>query len=134
VPARGVEAWVLGEHGDRAVPVFSRVRVNGEPVVLTASQRAEAADFVRNWYRRHVALDSGRSSTWTSGAGVAAMVPPNPTGAGDPWVASTLLDGEYEIFDAAVAVPVRLGPRGVERVLEWELAPEELEALRYASR
>jgi len=33
-----------------------------------------------------------------------------------------------------VAVPVRLGPRGVERVLEWELAPEELEALRYASR
>ena len=69
VPARAVEAWVLGEHGDRAVPVFSRVRVDGEPVTLTASQRAEAADFVRNWYRRHVALDSGRSSTWTSGAG-----------------------------------------------------------------
>lgn len=134
VPARAVEAWVLGEHGDRAVPVFSRVRVNGEPVVLTASQRAEAADFVRNWYRRHVALDSGRSSTWTSGAGVAALVATIATGAGDPWVASTLLDGEYEIFDAAVAVPVRLGPRGVERVLEWELAPEELEALRYASR
>ena len=63
---------MLGEHGDRAVPVFSRVRVDGEPVMLTASQRAEAADFVRNWYRRHVALDSGRSSTWTSGAGVAA--------------------------------------------------------------
>jgi len=94
----------------------------------------EAADFVRNWYRRHVALDSGRSSTWTSGAGVAALVAAIATGAGDPWVASTLLDGEYEIFDAAVAVPVRLGPRGVERVLEWELAPEELEALRYASR
>ena len=47
---------------------------------------------------------------------------------------STLLDGEYGIFDAAVGVPVQLGPGGVERVLEWELAPEELEALRYAAR
>ena len=25
--ATDVEAWVLGEHGDRAVPIFSRVRV-----------------------------------------------------------------------------------------------------------
>jgi hypothetical protein len=38
---------------------------------------------------------------------------------GEPWVASTRLDGEYEIFDAAV-----------ERVLE----ASELEALRYAPR
>ena len=29
VPRRRVEAWVLGEHGDAAVPLFSRVRVGG---------------------------------------------------------------------------------------------------------
>ena len=34
VSVAAVDAWVLGEHGDRAVPVFSRVRVHGEPVTL----------------------------------------------------------------------------------------------------
>jgi malate/lactate dehydrogenase len=47
-------------------------------------------------------------------------------------VASTALDGAYEIYDAALGVPVRLGPHGVEQGLEWE--PGELAALRYASR
>ena len=48
--------------------------VRGEPVALDAGARAAADDFVRSWYRRHVALDSGRSSTWTTGAGLARMV------------------------------------------------------------
>ena len=110
------------------------MRVHGEAATLTPHQRDAASGFVRTWYRRHVALDPNRSSTWTSGAGVAALVAAIVTSSADPWVVSTLLDGEYGIFDAAVGVPVRLVPQGVERVLEWELAPEELEALRYASR
>jgi malate dehydrogenase len=133
VPASSVEAWVLGEHGDRAVPAFSRVRVNGEPVKLSEAQRSAASDFVRTWYRRHVALDSGRSSTWTSGAGVASMVAAIVSGSGEPWVASTLLDGEYEIFDVALGVPVVFGAHGVERVIEWELDAAELAELQKAA-
>jgi malate dehydrogenase len=133
VPASEVEAWVLGEHGDRAVPIFSRVRVGAEPVTLSASERGAASEFLRRWYRRHVALDSGRSSTWTSGAGVASMIAALAGGAGDPWVASVLLDGEYGLSGVAVGVPVVLGPRGVERVVEWELSPAELAALRDAA-
>jgi malate/lactate dehydrogenase len=134
VPAAAVDAWVLGEHGDRAVPVFSRVRVRGEAVTLTAEQRAQATAFVRTWYRRHVALDANRSSTWTSGAGVAALVAALVTGTGEPWVASMLLDGEYGIEGASIGVPVLLKPHGVERVLEWALTDAELDALRYAAR
>ena len=133
VPAGDVEAWVLGEHGDGAVPVFSRVRVRGEAVTLDAAQREAAADFVHTWYQRHVALDSGRSSTWTSGAGAARMVAALARGDAEPWVASVLLDGEYGLSGVALGVPVELGPRGVERVVEWELAPDELAALSPAA-
>jgi len=126
VAADRVEAWVLGEHGDRAVPIFSRVRVDGEPVTLDPAQRSAAADFVHGWYRRHVALDSSRSSTWTSGAGLARML---AAGDGEPWVASLLLEGEYGLDGVAAGVPVTLGPGGVEQILEWELAPDELAAL-----
>jgi malate/lactate dehydrogenase len=133
VPADAVEAWVLGEHGDGAVPVFSRVRVNGEPVALDAAQRAAAAEFVRTWYRRHVALDSRRSSTWTSGAGSARMVASLGAGDGEQWVASVLLAGEYGLDGVAAGVPVTLGPGGVVAIQEWELAPDELAALRQSS-
>jgi malate/lactate dehydrogenase len=132
VAAADVEAYVLGEHGDAAVPVFSRVAVAGEPVALAAAEREAAATFVRTWYRRHVALDSRRSSTWTSGAGAAQMVA-GLRGGADPWPASVVLAGEYGIDGAAVTVPVALGPGGAERIHEWPLADDELAGLRRAA-
>jgi malate/lactate dehydrogenase len=132
VAAADVGAYVLGEHGDAAVPIFSRITVRGERVTLTAAERELADTFVRTWNRRHVALDSRRSSTWTSGAGAARMVAALRAGA-DPWPASVVPAGEYGIHGAAVTVPVALGPGGVERIHEWELADDELTALRRAA-
>jgi malate dehydrogenase len=73
VAPAAVDAWALGEHGDVCVPLLDRVAVDGEPVALTAGQRARVEDFLRGWYARHVALDSGRSSTWASGSGITRM-------------------------------------------------------------
>jgi malate dehydrogenase len=129
VPPGAVEAWVLGEHGDKAVPLFDRVDVNGERVRLTAEQAAAAEEYFRSWYVIHVALDSGRSSTWTSGLGVARMVSALD-GEGELWPASLVLQGEYGIDGVAVTVPVTIGHTGAERIHEWDLEQGELEALR----
>jgi malate dehydrogenase len=126
-----VEAWMLGEHGDAGVPVFSRVRIDGEPAALSAEERATAHEFVRTWYRRHVALDSRRSSTWTTGAGVAQMICALEDGG--ETVASVRLTGEYGIAGVSLGVPVTLGPGGVQAIHEWELAEEELAALHGAA-
>ncbi|MEZ5123082.1 MAG: hypothetical protein R2736_16140 [Solirubrobacterales bacterium] len=68
---------------------------------------------MRDWYVRHVALDSGRSSTWTSGRGVSRMVAALAHGDPEPWPASVVLDGEYGVAGVALSVPVTLGPGGV---------------------
>jgi malate/lactate dehydrogenase len=117
------------------VPLFSRIRVGGAPVALDDRQARAAEEFVRSWYVRHVALDSGRSSTWTTGHGVARMIaaltgPGGP--AAEPWPASVVLDGQYGISGVSLGVPVTLGPGGAETVHEWPLAPGELAALRAA--
>jgi malate dehydrogenase len=125
-----VEAWVIGEHGDESVALFERVLVDGRPVALDTGQRARVIDFIRTWYTRHVALDSGRSSTWTSGRGLARMVEAIRTDSGELWPASVVLAGEYGIEGASLGVPVRLGRGGVTELPEWELEPEELAALR----
>jgi malate dehydrogenase len=124
-----VEAWVVGEHGDACVPLLDRVTVEGLPRVPTPEEAAAAVDYLRTWYVRHVALDSGRSSTWTTGLGVARMIAAL-AGGGELWPSSVVLDGEYGIEGVAVTVPVRLGPGGAEEIHEWDLAPADLAALR----
>lgn len=135
VPPGSVEAWVVGEHGDKSVPLFDRVSVNGAQVQLTPAQTAAAEEYFRTWYVRHVALDSGRSSTWTSSLGVARMVtaldgPNELENSGELWPASVVLDGEYGIEGVAVTVPVTIGRGGAEQIHEWELDPADLDALR----
>jgi len=133
VPAGEVEAWAVGEHGDSFVPLFDRVTVSGAPRVPTESEAAAAVEFVRGWYVRHVALDSGRSSTWTTGVGVARMVAAIVRGDDGVWPASVALEGEYGIDGVAVGVPVTLGPGGAETIHEWELTEAQLEALHAAA-
>ena len=127
-----VEAWVVGEHGDLSVPLFDRVRVDGVHVRPTPAQAAAAEKYFRSWYPRHVALDSGRSSTWTSGLGVARMVAALD-GDGELWPASVVLDGEYGIEGVALTVPVTIGRGGAEQIHEWELGAGDLAALHAAA-
>src|SRR5207247_8878213 len=115
-----------GEHGDGCGPLDDRVKLNGEPVELTPEQAAAAEDFLRNWYVRHVALDSGRSSTWTSGLGVARMVRAlSSNGSGELWPGSVVLEGEYGIRGLAIGVPVTLGNGGVPQTHECEPTAEQ---------
>ncbi|MGZ4354755.1 MAG: malate dehydrogenase [Gaiellaceae bacterium] len=128
-----VDAWAIGEHGDLSVPLFDRVTVNGEPVRPTPEQAAAAEEYFRTWYVRHVALDSGRSSTWTSGLGVARMVEALLGGDGELWPVSLVLEGEYGIDGVAVTVPVTIGRGGAGQIHEWQLGARELAALHEAA-
>jgi len=129
VPPGSVEAWVVGEHGDLSVPLFDRVSVDSVRVHPTPAQAVAAEEYFRTWYVRHVALDSGRSSTWTSGLGVARMVAALD-GDGELWPASVVLDGEYGIEGVALTVPVTIRRGGAEQIHEWELGAGDLAALR----
>jgi malate/lactate dehydrogenase len=125
-----VDAWVIGEHGDSGVPLLDRVRVDGAPVEPTEEQADSAVTYFRTWYTRHVALDSGRSSTWTSGLGVARMVTAIAQDSGELWPASLVLDGEYGISGAAISVPVTLGAAGAREIPVWQLSADQLASLR----
>jgi malate dehydrogenase len=128
-----VEAWVLGEHGDACVPLLGRVRVDGIEVTLTDVERAEAEQFLRSWFARHSALESGRTSTWTSGLGLSRMIGAIAHDSGELWTASVVLAGEYGIEDVSLGVPVTLGRHGVREIVDWPLDPAEHVALERAA-
>ncbi len=130
VAPQRVTCWVVGEHGAGAVQVRSSIRLDGEPVTLTDEQFAHALDYAQNWYVRHVALDSGRTSTWSSGIGGALMIEAmaHPTSA--PFPASVILEGEYGVFGISSSTPILLGAYGLEKVIESELASDELQQIQ----
>jgi malate dehydrogenase len=128
-----VDAWVIGEHGDSSVPLFTRVMVDGEPVALSDEQRGAATDFTQGWFAKHKALDSGRSSTWTSGLGTARMVRAIGDGNGVRFPASVVLEGEYGLEGVSVSVPITLGRGGADQIHEWDISDAERAALHAAA-
>lgn len=134
VPAAEVDALVIGEHGDMQVPLLDRISVRGEPVVLTPEQGREAESSVRNWFSTYQALNSGRTSGWTSAVGLAAVVGAVAGRGPDVIPGSAVLRGEYGVSGVSLGVPLRLGPRGVEEVVELPLTPAQAEAFRAAAR
>jgi malate dehydrogenase len=129
-----VRAWTIGEHGDLNVPLLDRIEVDGRPVTLSDRQLSQAHEFTSSWYVRHVALDSGRSSTWTSGLGIARMTAAcAAAGDSEPWPVSINLEGEYGIEGVSLSVPVMLAAGGAQTILEWPLTAAQRDGLHAAA-
>jgi malate dehydrogenase len=129
VSATSIEAFVLGEHGETLVPVFSQVRVNKQVVSLNSDQmnriRTALSDWLPNWLK----LDAGRSAGWTTAECIGGVLESMASDDQRAWGCSTALDGEYGYHELALGVPVRMGPEGVKEIVELDLIPEEKEAL-----
>lgn len=133
VAARSVTCTVVGEHGPGQILVWESVRVDGIPRELTAAEQATVRDYVDNWYVRHVALDSGRTSTWSSGLGGALMIEAISRAAEEPFPVSVVLDGEYGVHGVSSSTPALLGPAGLRTAIEVTLNPADAAAFREAA-
>jgi malate dehydrogenase len=122
-----VDCPILGEHGEHMVPAYSRATVGDEPFDPSPAERESLLAETKAAPYDVIDLRGGEdSSRWVTARGVALVVERILDGGGEGTVClSTPLDGEYGIEGVPVSVPVELGPEGVERVIEWELSPEE---------
>ena len=118
---------MMGEHGENVVPVFSRVRVDGERVEVPAGERADVREYVRDVpFEIAKARGVTETSRWVTSAGVTRVVRSIEAGGNEePFCLSTPLAGEYGFEDVALSVPVTLDEGGVAEIHEWELSDEE---------
>jgi malate dehydrogenase len=73
------------------------------------------------------------SAYFAPAAAAEAMVRAVVTGDSDILPVSAWLEGQYGIEGVYLGVPARLGPLGVEEIVELPLAPDELAALQTAA-
>jgi len=127
-----IEAFVVGEHGNSQVPLFSSVRLDGKPVDISEETRRKVRRQVARIPREleEMRVATGRTAAWTTSIGIAALCRAIASGAARVYPCSVVLDGEYGVHQMSISVPVVLGKAGVRDILEWELAPDERRLLK----
>jgi malate dehydrogenase len=112
------EAYVLGEHGEHQVPIFSRLPKKVDTPVresILASLQGASMEVIQ-----------GKGGTvFGPAAHIIDLVDILLEDTGALITASLVVEGEYGAEGCSIGVPALIGGDGVEAIEEWELDPWE---------
>ena len=130
VAVKDVRAMVLGGHGDTMVPVASYCTINGIPAsqLIAADKLAAIFERTRNGGAEVVKL-MGTSAYYAPASSAIQMARAFLHDEKRLIPCAAFLRGEYGFQDLYIGVPVILGGKGVEKIVEIALAPAEKQML-----
>jgi malate dehydrogenase len=128
---KDVTAVVLGGHGDQMVSVVSATTVGGIPLrKLVSEDRIDAMVERTAKGGGEVVQLLGTSAWYAPGAAAAQMVDSIVLDEKRVLPCTAYLEGEYGIDGLYMGVPVKLGSKGIEQIVEIDLDESEQAALR----
>ena len=131
VSVENVHSFVLGGHGDTMVPLPRYSTVAGVPITeLLSKERIDAIAARTANGGAEITKLVGTSAWYAPGAAVAEMVEAILKDKKKILPCSVFLQGEYGVQDLFVGVPVKLGARGMEQIIQIQLTPDEDAALK----
>jgi malate dehydrogenase len=130
VSVENVHAFVLGGHGDTMVPLPRYSTVAGIPITeLMSKERVDAICKRTADGGAEITKLVGTSAWYAPGAAAAEMVECILKDKKKILPCSVFLQGEYGIHDLFVGVPVKLGARGIDQIVQVALTADEQAAL-----
>lgn len=131
VSVEDVRGFVLGGHGDDMVPLVRYSSVGGIPVdkLLSPEQIESIVQRTRVGGGEIVNLLGNGSAYYAPAASLVQMTEAILKDKKRILPVIALLEGEYGYDNLFMGVPALLGAKGIEKVFELELAPEERAAL-----
>ncbi|MGO9274133.1 MAG: malate dehydrogenase [Terriglobia bacterium] len=131
VSVRDVQGFVLGGHGDTMVPVPRYTTVAGIPVaeLMPQEQLDKIITRTRNGGAEIVNYLKTGSAYYAPSAAVVEMIDAIFNDRKKILPCAAYLEGEYGISGLFVGVPVKLGAKGIEQIIEIKLTSEEQAAL-----
>ncbi|MCU0601792.1 MAG: malate dehydrogenase [Desulfobacterales bacterium] len=132
VSVENTHAFVLGGHGDTMVPLPRYSSVAGIPITeLMTPERIEAlVQRTRTGGAEIVGLLKTGSAFYAPASAAVEMAESILKDKKKVLPCAAYLEGEYGIRDLFIGVPVKLGAKGVEQVLEIKLTADENAALQ----
>ena len=127
------DTFVLGEHGNSMVPVFSTARVDGKPLasMLNNDEKSLIIAEIRHYWKKlrkfksrsHFGIAKNTYDILETIIQKRELSVP----------ASVVLEGEYGVNDVAMGVPVKINQNGVFEIEKIILDPSESELLMNSS-
>jgi malate dehydrogenase len=132
VSFENVTAMVLGGHGDTMVPLVRFTNVSGIPLTELTDQATidRLVQRTRDGGAEIVKYLKTGSAYYAPAASTCEMVESILKDKKKVLPCAIHLEGEYGIQGLFVGVPVKLGAKGVEKIYEIKLTPEEDAALK----
>jgi malate dehydrogenase len=131
VSVENVHAFVLGGHGDEMVPLPRYSTVAGIPIteLFPADKLNALIERTRKGGGEIVALLKTGSAYYAPGSSAVEMVNAILRDKKKILPCATYLEGQYGANGVFLGVPVKLGAKGIEEIIEIKLLPEEREGL-----
>ena len=131
VSIKDVRAMVLGGHGDDMVPVLSATTINGvRASELISKDKIDAIVTRTRGGGGEIVKLMGTSAYYAPASSAVAMAEAYLLDQKRLLPAAAYLDGEYGYKDLYMGVPVVIGGKGVEKIVELSLTDEEKAMLK----
>jgi len=140
VDPRSVHAYILGEHGDTEVPIWSTAHIGGVhiPDYCTMTGRTYDQVAMQNIFEqvRHAAyhlIERKGVSNFAIGLALTSIIEAILHDEQRAMPVSTLVEEYYGIGDVCFSLPCILGKEGVRHVLRPHLSADEVAGLRQSA-
>jgi malate dehydrogenase len=136
VSVENTHAFVMGGHGDTMVPLPRYSTVAGIPITELMPQATVDAlvERTRNGGAEIVGLLKAGSAFYAPASGAVEMAEAILRDKKKILPCAAYLEGEYDIHDLFIGVPVKLGSGGIEEIIQITLTKHEHAALQKSAQ
>lgn len=137
VDPRSVHGYIIGEHGDSEVPVWSLTNIAGMRLPAFCEANHLGCDnmildeiFEQTRHAAYEIIQRKGATYYAIASGLLRVVEAILRDQSTVMTVSSLLDGQYGLSDVCLSLPTIVDRRGVQKVLQLELNAEETNGLR----
>ncbi len=135
VSPKDVTALLLGGHGDTMVPLPRYTTVSGIPILeLLPTEKIDSIIEQTRYGGGELVKLMGTSAWYAPGSAAARMAEAIARNHKRIFPCCIKLEGEYELHDVFIGVPVLLGINGIEKIIELNLTDLEHEMLKNSAK
>ncbi|RKL68726.1 L-lactate dehydrogenase [Salipaludibacillus neizhouensis] len=138
---RNIHGYIIGEHGDTELPVWSQTRIGSEPIERYMSKYKQAGTqqdldeiFINVRDAAYHIIERKGATHYAIAMGLARLTKAILRNERSILTISTLMQGEYGLNDLYIGVPAIVSNQGIERIVEIDLNEEETKQLHHSAK
>jgi L-lactate dehydrogenase len=141
VDSRSVHAYIVGEHGDSELPLWSLANIAGVRLPDFVGTNGQGYDqaaldriFDQTCHAAYEIIQRKKATYYAIGLGLLAIVEAVLRDQHTVMTVASPLQGQYGVTDIALSVPTIVGRRGIEEVLNLPMSEREFAAFQQSAQ